>query len=213
MPKSYRYVSAFIDWNSQLLLCGVNIKENPQVAARLTFEKTARKITTCLCKLAPGQQFQIGLRLYHGWHKGFEPSPNLKAIRQIISETDFAALSTKPNVVFLPDVGFGDCLISALPMRIHEKLAIHLPNTLRRERNGTGFEEKMVDTALASDIIVTAYQEPENWILVLAEDDDLVPPLFVAEAVVKREGSRVLLLSNRARNKNFLKLDDICLGG
>ncbi len=129
----------------------------------------------------------------------------------MIAETDFATLSSKPNVIFSADVGFGDCLLSALPERIHSKLAIHLPNTLR-DRGGQGSEEKMVDTALASDVIVTAYQDPENWILVAAEDDDIVPPLFVAEAIIKRMESRVLLLRSRKTAKNFLKLDDILVG-
>lgn len=69
----------------------------------------------------------------------------------------------------------------------------------------------MVDTALATDLLVTAYQDPGDWILVAAEDDDLVPPLFSAEAAVKNRGARVLLLRQRRQTKKYLKLDEILL--
>lgn len=207
MRKPYCRVAAFIDWNSQLWLSGIDAREAPLLAARAAFKSTTRRVAACLHATEPEVQFQVDLRLYNGWHKGYEPSANRKAIKQVIAETDFSVLSTKPKIVFSAEIGLGDCLLSALPSRMHAAQAIHLPNTLReRDRK---FEEKMVDTALASDLIVTAYQEPEDWILVAAEDDDLVPPIFVAEAIVKRAGARVLLLSSRKRTKNFLKLDDI----
>lgn len=212
MRNPYSRIAAFVDWNSQLLLNGRPSPAVPPLSlAQITFKRVTKRITSCLAKIEPNRQFHVHLRLYHGWHKGYEPSPNCKAVKQVIAETDFATLSSKPNVIFSADVGFGDCLLSALPERIHSKLAIHLPNTLR-DRGGQGSEEKMVDTALASDVIVTAYQDPENWILVAAEDDDIVPPLFVAEAIIKRMESRVLLLRSRKTAKNFLKLDDILVG-
>lgn len=211
MAKSYYRVAAFIDWNSQILLSKVNSAENPLAAAHVAFKNTAKRISKCLTTIDPERQFVVDLRFYHGWHKGFEPSANRKAITQVISDTDFSALSDKRAVVFSAIVGFGDCLLSALPSRMHNNLSIHLPNTLRDR--GKGNEEKMVDTALAADLIVTAYQEPGDWILVAAEDDDLIPPLFVAEAIGNRAGSRVLLLSKRIRSKNFLKLDNISMDG
>lgn len=205
--KAYCRVAAFIDWNSQLWLAGIDARQYPLSAAQAAFKGMTRRVTACLHAVDPGMRFQVDLRLYNGWHKGYEPTANRKAIKQVIAETDFSALSMKPQIVFSAEIGLGDCLLSALPNRLHLTQAIHLPNTLR-ERGGH-FEEKMVDTALAADLIVTAYQEPKDWILVAAEDDDLVPPIFVAEAIIKRLGSRVLLLSSRKRTRNFLKLEDI----
>lgn len=209
-PTDISRIAVFIDWNSQLWLTGLNVAKQPLPSAKAAFSNVARRIVTALTDIAREKQFIVHLRLYHGWHKGYEPSINRKAVRQVIAETDFAALSSKPNVVFSAEVGFGDCLISALPARLHPHLGIHLPNTLR-DREPRGTEEKMVDTALAADVIVTAYQDPSHWIMVVAEDDDIVPPLFVAEAVIKHMNSRVLLLSNRSRSRNFLKLENIVL--
>ena len=202
---------AFVDWNSQLLINGVESNADTLFAARTTFSRTTKRIASCLSKLEPNGNFQVRLRLYHGWHKGYEPTANKKAAVQVLVETDFSALSDKPNVTFSADVEFGDRLLSALPHRIHEKLAIHLPNTLRERGRNKTHEEKMVDTALATDMMVSAYEDPSDWILVAAEDDDLVPPIFAAEAIIKKQGSRVLLLRHRRQSKNFLKLDEILL--
>lgn len=211
MPPPYKKVSAFIDWNSQLLLTGINIKANPVGAAEIALKDVARRIVKCLTEIEKNEPFKVNVRLYHGWHKGYEETVNSKAIRSVISKIDFSSLSTKPNVVFNDGIGFGSCLISALPSRMHIKPAIHLPNTLRNKIKSKEVEEKMVDTALATDLIVTAYAEPTGWILLASEDDDLVPSLFSAEAAVQRTGARVLLLSNRVRSKNFLLLDNICI--
>jgi hypothetical protein len=149
------------------------------------------------------------MRFYHGWHKGYQPSDNRKSIMTVVAETDFLNLSTRSNIVFAPDVGYGDCLLSAMPCRLHTPQSIHLPNTLRSRNSRRGLEEKMVDTAMASDMIVSAYQDPAAWVIVAAEDDDIVPPVFAVENMVNPYNSRVLLLSYRTRGNNFLKLDGL----
>jgi hypothetical protein len=44
-------------------------------------------------------------------------------------------------------------------------------------------EEKMVDTAIASEFVDLAHREPERWLMLVGEDDDLVPPTYVAEGI------------------------------
>jgi hypothetical protein len=205
---SQLHVTALIDWNSQIFLSKSEKSASPLQTAKLTFDRTTKRIANCLSTFSPQQNFQVSLRLYHGWHKGFEPSINRKAIKQAIAETDFSVLSHKPRVIFAENVGFGDCLLTALPTRLHDHLSIHLPDTLR-DRGAHGVEEKMVDTALAADLIVSAYQYPEEWLLVAAEDDDLIPPIFAAEAILKHKGSRILLMCDRKRTKKYLKLEGI----
>jgi len=146
--------------------------------------------------------------MYHGWHKGYEPTPNFRAVRAIIAETDFATASEKPRVSFCESVGWGACLLSALPSRYHQKLGVHLPNTLR-DRGDKGYEEKMVDTALATDLVVSAFRDPEDWIILMTEDDDLIPPLFAAESIISPRLAKALLLSRRRHGGKFLKLDGL----
>ncbi len=203
----FQNVTALVDWNSQLLACGVSSEQKPLEAARLTFPRTTRRIARCLLKADPTRIFGVSLRLYHGWHKGFEPTANLRAAKIVIAETDFATLSDKSQVVFNPEVSYGDKLIAALATRIHSRLAIHLPNTYRK-RNDVWHEEKTVDTALATDAVVLAHRDPTNWIIAAAEDDDVVPPLFAVETYL-HPGARVLLLRARDHGRNFLKLDGL----
>lgn len=201
-------VAAFIDWNSQLLLTRISQEENPVLAARTAFTQVTRRIAHCLALASEQSNFRVSLRLYHGWRKGYEPTVNFKSIKSVISETDFSSLSERSNVAYSDVVGYGDCLMYALPKRLHSNISIHLPNTLR-DRGNQRYEEKMVDTAMAVDTVVYAYQDPKDWIVVVGEDDDLIPPLFTAEAVVGTRGGRVLLISKRDRGKNFLLLEGL----
>ena len=210
-PRSHLNVVAFIDWNSQVraFLNGDTGTVDPVHAAQNALKQVVKNIARCLNNVDPAQRFSVSLRLYHGWHKGFEPSLNRRAITRVIAETDFVAISPRPNIIFRENVAYGDRLIAALPGRLHGRLSIHLPNTLRDRLGGRGEEEKMVDTALAADIVVSAFQDPNDWILVASEDDDLVPPLFSAEAIIAGFSSRVLLVSNRKRSSKFINLDNM----
>lgn len=206
--RSFINVTGFVDWNSQLLLTRIDYKEKPIDAARAAFRKVTRQIPQCLVRADTEANFLVHLRLYHGWRKGYEQTANLKAIRAVIAETDFSTASDNTSVVYSDNVGFGDCLLSALPRRMHQKLGIHLPNTIR-DRGSHGHEEKMVDTALAADMVVCAYRDPNEWILLVSEDDDLIPPLFTAESIINLLQSRAMLLRNRMRGNNMLLLDDL----
>jgi len=201
-------VTCFVDWNSQLVLTGLDSQREPVDAARAAFRQVTRRIAQCLVTVKKGANFQVHLRLYHGWRKGYEPTTNLKAIRRVIQETDFSTASDKPSVAYSSHVAFGDCLLSALPQRMHLRLGIHLPNTLR-DRGSQGREEKMVDTALAADLVVCAYQYPDEWIILVTEDDDLIPPLFTAESIINSAQATALLLSKRKRSGNMLLLDGL----
>ncbi|MGA8940223.1 MAG: hypothetical protein WB439_13760, partial [Acidobacteriaceae bacterium] len=76
---------------------------------------------------------------------------------------------------------------------------IHLPNTVRSRNSGRDLEEKMVDTALSADVVATAYRERADWIMVVTEDDDLIPATYIAEAVLDGSGAQVVLLRQRSQ--------------
>lgn len=203
-------VAAFVDWNSQLMLTGRDSTANPEGVAELAFRQTARRIARCLADIDPSKRFKVAIRLYHGWHKGYEPTANRKAAQVVVGRADFATLSQRPTVVFSPNVGFGDRLTIALDRRLHPRLGIHLPNTLRKRYSE--LEEKMVDTALAADVVSTAYREAGDWIVVVTEDDDLIPCIYVAEAALFDSGAKVILVRKRAQ-ANMMILDDLLVTG
>ena len=183
--------------------------EDPRVRAGLTLKRVGRIIDTVLTNKAPSTRFQVALRLYHGWHKGFEATENRRAVAALVVETDFSNLSRSPNVRFSAEVGYGDELLAALPPRARSRPPIHLPDTWRQRDRSSPREEKMVDTALAADLLERARSDPHEWTPVLSEDDDVVPPVFTAEAWMKPFGGCVLIVRARRSSRAFLKLDGI----
>ncbi len=204
-------VTAFIDWNSQLILARIDSKAESVVKAQSVIRYSARRIARCLAELDGNSRFRVALRFYHGWHRGFQPTDSRRAMQNAIFQTDISTLSQRPNVVFSQNMAFGDKLLGALDRRQIARLSIHLPNTLRLRSNGDS-EEKMVDTALAADVVTAAFRETAGWIVVMAEDDDLIPPVYAAEAVLRPMGSRVVLLRARG-NSNMLSLEDLLVQG
>ena len=190
-------VTAFVDWTAQMHNTR-RLTEEPREKAKQTLTRTARAVEKVLDKQAPDSRFSVGFRLYHGWYKGWEPTDNLRAITTIAAETDFATLSRKPSVTFSPTISYGHTLLSALPARRHHRPPIHLPNTWRRQSEGSQRREKMVDAALAADLLDWARTTPNEWALVFAEDDDCVPPVFAAEAWIKPYGGRAIIVRTRS---------------
>lgn len=201
-------MTGFIDWNSQVHEYGEEDLLKKDLHSHV-FSKVGKRITKALAKSFPDRKFHIALRVYHGWHKGFEPTLRRKIFSQLSAEIDFSALSPSPDVVFSGEIEYGCKLISAKECRLHSRLAVHLPNTLRSPFGRD--EEKMVDTAMASDLIAHAVIEPDSWLLVAGEDDDLVPPLLTAESFLPND-SRVLLLRKKGMGP-FLRLDNVLLRG
>ena len=198
-------VTAFVDWKAQMHNTRSERLQPPE-RARRTLDRTARNIRKLLVRKAPAARFTVAMRLYHGWHKGFEQTENLRAITAAASQFKLAAPTNK-NVLFSTQIDYGHTLLSTLDERIHIRTAIHLPSTLR-ERRGGKLEEKMVDTALAADLLHWARRDSGDWALVLAEDDDYIPPVFTAESWIKPSGGRVFVVRTRP-NGPFLRLDGL----
>jgi hypothetical protein len=201
----------FVDWNTQLILTPRDTQTDPVRTAEIALRQTTRRIAKCLSRLNPEMRFRVALRLYHGWHRGFEPTVNRKAAQRVIGGADFATLSQSPNVVFSQNVSFGDRLVNALDIRLHQRLAIHLPNTVR-ERSDKRIEEKMVDTALVADVVATAHNDEKNWIVVVTEDDDLIPSVYAAEAALAGSQAKVILLRQRG-DAGLTLLDNLLVKG
>lgn len=197
-------VTAFVDWRAQTHNAGVR-RANDAEAAQHTLDQTTRMVRRALKN--EHKRFRVSFRLYHGWHRGWQRTDGLRAAMQAVGTADFVALSGE-RVEFSPRVQYGHTLLAALPERQHRRPALHLPNTLRDQGRRRQPTEKMVDTALAADLLAWARSFPSEWALVLAEDDDVVPPLFTAEAWVKPHGGRALLVRRR-RASQYLRLDGL----
>ena len=190
-------VTAFVDWNSQIHNANAD-RQEPKNRAKQTLEMTTKSITKVLLSEDSNKRYDVSLRLYHGWHKGWEKTENLRAIMNILGEPDFPSVFSGTNVVFRQAVQFGHTLLAAIPKRLHISQQIHLANTLRQRNGKSDLEEKMTDSALAADLLHWARETPSQWALILAEDDDIVPPIFTAEAWIQSYGGRVYIVRKRS---------------
>jgi hypothetical protein len=162
-----------------------------------------------LCASDGQATFRVRTRLYHGWTSGITFTENRRAITQLPEYENPDQIFPSARVLALSDIEFGDRLIDALPQRENIGLGIHLPNTLRRQ-SGAVQNEKMVDTALAVDLLAWARIEPNSMAIVASTDDDVIPPVFVAEAWMRPFGGtiRVMRPAPRAESK-FLRLEGL----
>jgi hypothetical protein len=201
-------VTALIDWNSQIRASKPPKDATADLRAKLALKYIGRVLGRALQQLDAGRRFDVSLRLYYGWRKGFSETDGRRAIGRLMAE-DFENLATRSNVIIRHEIRFGDNLISAREGRLHEKMNCHLPNTLRDHIDLPGrLQEKMVDTAIASDLLHLAMTEKERWVIILGEDDDLVPPLLTAEAARGTSEGRIALIRKR-KGTPFLKLDGL----
>ncbi|MFT8922903.1 hypothetical protein [Acetobacter sp.] len=205
-------VTAFIDWNSQIHAACALPTASAVELTRHTLSYVGRTIGRVLTGIDNARRFDVTLRLYHGWYQGFEATSRRKAMIQVFAAADFVSLSTRTNVVIRPSLNFGDALTSAITARCFHKLGCNLPNTLRKDINNKDtIVEKMVDTAIASELVDLAHREPHRWLMLIGEDDDLVPPIYVAEGIreeKKGEKGKVLLIRKR-KETPFLKLNQL----
>lgn len=208
----FRPVGLFVDWNSQLLTVPKEFENDPVERCRYALKNTGKTVSRLLCKLESESNFRVRTRLYHGWTSGTTQTANRRAFGSIDEMLIPDDLFPSTRVNAWSDVEFGDRLIDALPQRETGPSRIHLPNTLRKQSGNMPPVEKMVDTALAADVLTWARHEPSSIALVFSSDDDMVPPVFVAEAWMKPHGGALHLVRPRARaDSKFLSLEGLLL--
>jgi hypothetical protein len=118
--------------------------------------------------------------------------------------------SPRPDVVFR-ELEFGDRLLGATDQRLCGPARDHhLPSTLQAGR-GDLPGEKMVDTALVSDLIHLASEETNSWIIVVGQDADLVPGILTAEGILQGTDRRIIYLARGGfANSNPTMGDLVC---
>jgi uncharacterized LabA/DUF88 family protein len=207
MP-SIRNVGLFVDWNTQLRQAPKEFENNPSEKSSHALKSVGKLVAKVLCALDDTTLFRVRSRFYHGWTTGITQTVNRRALSLLPELLTPDDLFPSVRILAQSDVEFGDRLIDALPNRLVKGAQVHLPNTFRKY--GESPEEKMVDTALAVDLLSWARQEPNSIALVFSSDDDIVPPVFVAEAWMKPMGGQVILVRARQRGESrFLILEGL----
>lgn len=196
-------IIAFVDWNTQLIAARRHRKDSPDAGRVL--EHVAKVIRKGLADFLHDFRFEVRLRLYCGWHKGFEPTDRRRELAHI-SDEDLFGLSVHRNIV-IRRLDYGDNALGALECRRVAGTNSHLPGTCRDRGNGR-LEEKMVDTALVSDLIYCAARDEDgSWLAILGEDIDLMPGVYTAEGFLAVSGRKIAYL--RDGTESYLLCQDL----
>lgn len=138
-----------------------------------------------ICSLLPNLIGQtraqvISTRIYHGWHRGTTATDDY---RLWVEARNSFSLHKTNRISYLPDVHFGNELLCGGGRS-------PLYDTLRKGEDGVD-RQKMVDSALVADILQLSRSESASFskgrkpgvlLLVVADDDDLIPGAIAAEA-------------------------------
>jgi hypothetical protein len=198
-------VLTFVDWNSQIRETKRHRSDSPD--AERVLAHVAKRIVEGFGEFLADHRFEVKLRLYYGWHKGFEPTARRRELAKIADESLFC-LSSHRNLA-IRGLAFGDTALGALNKRIVRGTNSHFPATCR-DRGHDGMEEKMVDSALISDLIYCAARDDDGtWLAVLGEDIDLMPGVYAAEGLLALSNRKIAYL--RRTSEPFLECKDLQL--
>lgn len=216
MAQRPRRIHVLIDWNSELHAQHAKTASESVDVARRVLKSVCRKVGKWLLQSAPDESFFIFLRAYHGWRRGFEPTPNriaLEAARVFDPGADEGGglneYSAHPRQVVVRELEFGDRLLGARDERLcGQRQDHHLPSTLQTDRAGIR-GEKMVDTALVSDLLYLAAGDDDSWIVVVGQDADLIPGILTAEGLLQGTDRRVVYLARGGLKNSNPKIADL----
>jgi hypothetical protein len=133
---------------------------------------TIQNCAAAALKQFPGEPkpFLVRIRLYHGWRHDL-PSGRLTELRakfdQLIVTREFPR--TIRPVTFQGELEYGD-----IPLADEERRPIW-----HTYRDG---KQKMVDTAIATDVVYGFTRGNFDVAVILGDDDDLLPPVITAAA-------------------------------
>ncbi|MFG1301131.1 hypothetical protein V5F49_15165 [Xanthobacter sp. V3C-3] len=185
--------------------------------ARRALKIICRRVGKWLHGEAKDEAFFLFLRVYHGWRKGFQPTGRRMALEAARvynpdnpEDRGLSEYSPRPSQV-LRELEFGDRLLGARDVRLcGVRRDHHLPSTFQKNPAGV-LGEKMVDTALVSDLLYLAFEDDGSWLVVVGQDADLVPGVLTAEGLLHGTNRRVIFLARGGiNNSNPMMTELIC---
>ena len=159
----------FVDWDSarRIINSGtISAGKRPEREIEDAIEALQNEVARVLPKR---EVYRVSWRIYHGWHKGTTPTTDRREFEEFVNR--YSARSVE-KISFGRDFAFGDqmlCDSRRSPLRYTLRI-------LERKR-----VQKMIDTSLVADLLQAARSRDHDRLIVIGDDDDLLPGLFVAE--------------------------------
>lgn len=190
---------ALVDWDTARRCRWLSSVERAKVergGVQAQLEAVQKRLAPAFLSFEKAR-FRVQMRIYHGWHRGLEPTADYR---------DLSGLRPRRNTV--------DQVLFAPPV-LGDELACRgrygkLRDTVRRREESSLLEQKMVDTAIAADLLFLARSKlagPRAWFVVLSEDDDMLPPVIVAH----KWGAGCKILRTRPANRHNSKTSELLI--
>jgi hypothetical protein len=192
MPTVHR-VTVLLDWDTARRLDPK--RENTVRGIERAIDQIQIAISNYLQKNRTKDGYRIRWRVYHGWHQGKTKTGDRILFEKYMSD---AKGRTIQNVSFSVDYEFSGTLSC-------ESSRAPIFDTCRSDRHTGAISQKMVDTMLVCDLLHLARSRESSLLLVIADDDDIIPALFTAEAWK----AKIAMLYLREHANQHLKLNGI----
>ena len=136
------------------------------------FEILRQIVADHLETIDPSVIFRVRWRLYHGWYSGQTKTFDLRAVEKFTAEL---------KTITINKVSFGADVVAATTM-LCGGARMPLYDTVRAAMDGLDeLRQKMVDTGLVGDLLQSARSAREDVHVVIGDDDDLLPGIFMVE--------------------------------
>lgn len=184
------HTTAFIDWDSARRIVTADSRKVKNVNhLKRVIQALQRSLARNIARGESRAIFHVSMRIYHGWYRGKTPTQDRRALDKVVAIRD-VLLPRVDRVAFSPDIEYGDTLLSDGRRRLWDTLR-------KRDDDGT-FEQKMIDTAMVSDLLDFVRRNRQSLAVVVADDDDMLPGVFTADAW----GGNVLLARVTREHEN-----------
>ncbi len=197
-------VIGFIDWNTAVIVSGASaIGKRYDRIAEISLRHTEKILSDYLMLSSSRAMFRVQLRLYAGWWAGRTPTDYRRGIDGILTKyAKRARPYRKKNktVIFragLDGLQLGDRL-ARVDKRLTQKEGVHFLDTMRSTNQGP--REKMVDTALITDLIGLVHRKEADQYVVISDDDDILAGIIYSEYM----GANIKMLSRFGRSSKYM---------
>jgi hypothetical protein len=187
-------VLAFVDWDSARRIVEQPAKGRGEREISIAMDRLCYVIARYLEGIDKKGSFHVRWRIYHGWHRGKTKSPDRDQFETYIQQSRSRRIG---GVAFGSDFAFGNELACISKRRV-------LYDTLRTNERGEDCQ-KMVDTAIACDLLHVVRWKEADVHIVIGDDDDLLPAIFTADAWK----AKVVMLTHREACNKHLKTEGL----
>ena len=207
MNASVCKVIGFVDWNTAIIASGASrTGARVERAAEEALKHTEKILSDYLAGSPARSIFRIQLRLYAGWWTGKTPTDYHRGIAGLRRKYASRQRVYNQRVMFQggkEGIQLSDRL-ACVNRRLARKERVHFLDTVR-SMDGTQ-REKMVDTALVTDLVGLVHSRKANRYVVVSDDDDVLAGLIYSESLIysKSLDADVKMLSRPEASSKFM---------